>query len=260
VGPHKTGTTSIQDGCFHARDALAGRGVLYPPSIPEALFPASHNDVAFLVQRGQWDRIEHYRDQMCAQAAGYDTVLLSGEEFCPLSKSEALPHFLDVFQERFRVSIVYVEREERDRILSLIMHFVTLLPQAVLNKKTLDHFIQRLVAKNRTRLAWFRDRGAIIIPFESLTQGDLVNRFFQAVLGVGFSEICFPAKNTMEDHARSFAVHAGMLPFFGIEGHPDCRSEGTLHDANGAIFQAIKIRARERITDVLRELAEVADA
>jgi hypothetical protein len=53
VGPHKTGTTSVQSTLHANRQALLRQGVLYPSSLPRCQFETSHADVAFLIRDGK---------------------------------------------------------------------------------------------------------------------------------------------------------------------------------------------------------------
>ncbi|MEI6505200.1 MAG: hypothetical protein WCO90_04885, partial [Planctomycetota bacterium] len=52
VGPHKTGTTSVQVTLHANRDRLLRDGVLYPPTLPVAEHFTSHAALTSLLARG----------------------------------------------------------------------------------------------------------------------------------------------------------------------------------------------------------------
>lgn len=83
VGPHKTGSTSVQQALVANRERLAERGVFYPPSLAGAEFPDQHADLARLLVRDgiapACDWVLNGCDE--ARARGCDTLFLSSENF-----------------------------------------------------------------------------------------------------------------------------------------------------------------------------------
>ena len=83
VGPHKTGTTSVQVTLHANRDRLLRDGVLYPPTLPGAEHFTSHAALTSLLARGKtsefWDWLQETRQT--AEDRGCHTVFLSSEGF-----------------------------------------------------------------------------------------------------------------------------------------------------------------------------------
>ena len=75
VGPHKTGSTALQQSFLAMRDRLAGRGILYPKA--GLMFFGHHPIVDFCNQKPSGFR----PDELRAEANGAATVLLSSENF-----------------------------------------------------------------------------------------------------------------------------------------------------------------------------------
>lgn len=83
VGPHKTGSTSVQQALVAHRERLAEGRVWYPPTVEAAEFPGQHADVAALLIRAGIGPTVDWLDTARAEAErrGCDTLLLSSENF-----------------------------------------------------------------------------------------------------------------------------------------------------------------------------------
>ncbi|MFM1903431.1 MAG: hypothetical protein RLZZ440_1331 [Planctomycetota bacterium] len=83
VGPHKTGSTSVQRALVAHRERLAEAGVWYPPSLERAEFPDQHADIAGLLIKGGVDQVVAWLMTARSEAAqrGCDTLFLSSENF-----------------------------------------------------------------------------------------------------------------------------------------------------------------------------------
>ena len=116
IGPHKTGTTYLQNILWRNRSALAETGI----SVPGDEWPAQRRSVAKLVQRppgvrarpapkrrsprDAWDRLLAEVD-----ASGAHTVLLSVERLCT-AESHAVEALVQSFAPS-RVDVVYTGRD-----------------------------------------------------------------------------------------------------------------------------------------------------
>ncbi len=83
VGPHKTGSTSVQRALAAARETLATQGVWYPPSLPGASWPEQHADAWIMLRDGRAVDFDRWLDDCREEATtrGCDTLLLSSENF-----------------------------------------------------------------------------------------------------------------------------------------------------------------------------------
>jgi len=116
VGPHKTGSTSVQRALGANRDRLEAAGVLYPPSLPDAEFPGQHADLAGLLAAGAVDRMHAWLAEAhaTARARGCDTLLLSSENF----RAPTIRRELVRMQRRYRretggdTRLLYVRRDQ----------------------------------------------------------------------------------------------------------------------------------------------------
>jgi hypothetical protein len=183
VGPHKTGTTSIQYAAAQFKSVLAQQGILYPESIAGAIYPKSHNDVALLIAQGETGRVESYTDGLLAETGDSTTVFMSAEEFSPLFNSDHFGRFLDRIDPFFAVSMVYVKRRLDTLITSNVVHLIAERPDFFRRYRSLEQYIEQFADWNSRRERFFQSAGARFLLFEELLSDGLVKGFFDAVFG-----------------------------------------------------------------------------
>jgi hypothetical protein len=86
IGPHKTGTTYIQQTLFALRERLEGRGVHVPAVWNAAPGPPSRMRLVWALREGATDRIED--DLRRTMASRYDRVVVSCEALSRLEPSQ----------------------------------------------------------------------------------------------------------------------------------------------------------------------------
>ena len=125
VGPHKTGSTSVQRALVANRDRLVQAGVWYPPSLAYAQFPDQHADIAGLLVNDGVDSVSDWILRTTREAAGLgcDTLLLSSENFrAPLIRRQ-LRKVLRRYRRRTGgdTRLLYVRRDPRALARSQVM-------------------------------------------------------------------------------------------------------------------------------------------
>jgi hypothetical protein len=130
VGPHKTGSTAIQTFCEQNRKGLARAGFWYPKAGiaggQHLLLPASylqhHHCLAKDLLNGNPEQI---LASIEAETPPGLIPLLSSEVFWELLTDlpDAFESVLALLDQRYRVHFVMVERQEDERVWSLIKHF-----------------------------------------------------------------------------------------------------------------------------------------
>lgn len=212
VGPHKTGSTSVQRALAAARDSLAERGVWYPPSLPDAAWPIQHADAWRLLRqqrRAEFDRwLDICRDQ--ALARGCDTLLLSSENFHSLRTRSALAAALARHR---RINggesrYLFVQREIRDlarsRALSHIAGESGAYYALGYNLRTWACDFAALQLQHRR---WYARRGGRFIDLSGGPREALAARLLEAASGRSFSDIVNNDENVTSGRlARHFAV------------------------------------------------------
>jgi len=83
IGPHKTGTTYLQDVLAALRDRLAERGICFPAIWSEATGGTSHRDLAWAIRSGDLGRIPEQIQEILA--SGYRTVVVSSEDLSSMA-------------------------------------------------------------------------------------------------------------------------------------------------------------------------------
>ena len=114
IGLHKTGTSAIQHALFHAREALAAKGVLYPKSV--AWLDHSHHSL--LLPFWRKEAFDEPFEQLSAEinASPCSTVLISSELFPNIytqgDRFTRLWQMVSTLAEEIEV-ILYVRRQDR---------------------------------------------------------------------------------------------------------------------------------------------------
>jgi hypothetical protein len=90
IGPHKTGSTYLQNHLTQNRAALIGRGIYYPREWTTPEIGWCHAELATLLQQGAFDAIRRMFADLTA--AGWPVIVLSSEDFSSLGEDRL--HFL----------------------------------------------------------------------------------------------------------------------------------------------------------------------
>lgn len=125
VGPHKTGSTSVQRALAANRERLAESGVWYPPSLANAQFPDQHADIAILLATSLIPSALEWLQQAGDEAGrrGCDTVFVSSENF----RAPRIRHRLGILLRDHRrrtgaeTRLLYVRRESAALARSTVM-------------------------------------------------------------------------------------------------------------------------------------------
>lgn len=109
VGPHKTGTSYLQEAFAQMRPLLAGRGVHYP-----AVWGRSaHHALLDLLRAGPDPRLEQHFAEL--RAAGHDAVLISVEGLTTLPRP-AVEYLRTLIGPENPVRVVFYARSWADRL------------------------------------------------------------------------------------------------------------------------------------------------
>lgn len=184
VGPHKSGTTSIQHALHLARDDLAADGILYPPSVVQAHFPEQHSDLAFLVKANEIDQLRQYFQGVFALADERQcpVILLSGEEFSSLVNNDAFVRLVKEMRQHADVDLIFVKREIREVIRSNIMQQVLGNVFALARYAgNLDEMITNIYRWIVVQRGFFAEMGARFLEFEELVTHALPAYFVEKV-------------------------------------------------------------------------------
>ena len=135
IGPHKTGTTTIQSGLWRNKAALHEAGVYLPQTGSDVKGAVAHHNLAWAVnkRKGKTKGRENLLDNLATElhsALHFQKAILSSEEFCILAPSEIfrIKQCLRGYEVRV---VVYLRRQ--DKLLQSIWS------QLIKNPKNLYH-------------------------------------------------------------------------------------------------------------------------
>lgn len=84
IGRHKTGTTSLQQFFAQKTSLLAERGILYPETgrrTPHGTIDTAHHNFSHILHYKPVAEVEALFEDLAKEAEGFDTILLSSEDF-----------------------------------------------------------------------------------------------------------------------------------------------------------------------------------
>ncbi len=84
IGRHKTGTSSLQNFFTQKSDLLASRGILYPKTgrkTPHGTAATAHHEFSHTLHYKPAEEVETLFRDLAKEAEGFDTILLSSEDF-----------------------------------------------------------------------------------------------------------------------------------------------------------------------------------
>lgn len=260
VGPHRTGTTSIQRTLHGARMELAADGILYPESIPEAHYPEQHSDLALLIKARRSDQVRQYCENVLATAekGGCPVILLSGEEFSSLVQNGAFVDLLEGLRSLADVDLVYVRRKVTDVIRSNIMQ------QAMGNIFSLARYAGGLDDRIADSYRWhcaqrrfFEELNALFLDFETLASDGLPSRFIERLTGRSLTYLAPNRSNSTAEQITGdplLFLAAPLRVLIAIKGDqpvdaPSCYREAAALLANASVD-------REAINALLRDFNE----
>jgi len=181
VGPHKTGSTAIQEFCVGHRAELADAGYWYPFEsrwdIQHAALPAAYLQEHPFIPSELLDRDPaEVIDRIRAEIPPGFRLILSSEVFWELlmEQPESFRSMLTSLQRLYEVTVVFFERPEIEQVWSSIKH----LSRSGFAEDAAVKFTY-LLEENRTAFRHFHEMRCpkVAIPFG----GDSVSRFVSAL-------------------------------------------------------------------------------
>jgi hypothetical protein len=212
VGPHKTGSTSVQSAFHEHRSRLIDHGVFYPRP-PAGDFPESHSDAAFLLLKGQAREFDAWLAEAWrqARAAACDVLLLSSEEF---SNALVMPRLGEALQ-RFRretgaeLRPLVVQRPDVEHAVSSVLQHLTGEAGFFARQRyEIRRWACTFVRHQRHIVQFFTALGGQTLPLAGFPPERLAARLLEAGAERLFPDIDTPFKNSS---AEKFGESPALL-------------------------------------------------
>ena len=274
VGPHKTGSTSVQSACAANRERLRRDGVLYP-SFPGAAFATSHADAAFLLGAGRTDECLDWLLTAWRQAGDEDcdTLLLSSEEFSSTLVQRPLARTLRRFRRTTgaETRTVFVRRPVAELALSSLLQSITGEAGTFFKQRyDIRRWAASFATRTRAAEAFFAHQGGVTIPLAGHPPQALAARVLEAGTDRSFPDLVSPPENVSADKFHDSAlliVSYGMRVMSRvINGHsivsPPCVTEALATIESLTMNEPAFRKLLDEFTRTLREQIAlgVADA
>jgi hypothetical protein len=187
VGPHKTGSKSIQDVADKNRGLLGKHGCYYPPCPPvKGSLPVvtRHLDIWAKIKSGKLQEVFDNLKQIESDAKKYSSIFLSAEEFSVCHNDDTYLKFLDQLDKQFKLKILYCVRDIADRITSATNNSACRIPLDLSCWESLQTYVGSHVLSEFAMINFYASRGAKFLFFENLVAtGNFVAAFMEEGLG-----------------------------------------------------------------------------
>ncbi|WP_102957790.1 hypothetical protein [Mangrovicella endophytica] len=219
VGPHKTATTTLQHFFFRQRQSLAAKGLSYPVIRPGHPNQIAHNDLALAMKNGDDDLLGMYLRSILRQAIGAERVLISAEEFSDYLSNGMARGLGRMTAMLGQPRYIFVDRSDPGRFTSAILHNLAIGFEDVTSRESLQHYVDELAAFSREQRAFFAERGATFIDFDTIASSNIGYPFLQEAIGIDH-DITAESKNSRENYtsritAMSHEAGVRLASFLG---------------------------------------------
>ncbi|MFM8733851.1 MAG: hypothetical protein ACKOC8_01445 [Pirellulales bacterium] len=246
VGPHKTGSTSVQEALDAHRDRLVAGGVLYPASLPGADHATSHAALTRLLATGQEAAfLDWVADAMRdAGRQGCDTVLVSSEGFSSPRSWPSLRRIVRRLRRRTECRFVYVARDLQAVTYSMMV-------QRLHNQAGFLHPLNHDLRAWAREFACLKDReerffrrlGATVLGLEAIPRNELAARVLAAACGRDFPDI--PTGDVGRSAAKFAGTPKGLLSYalrvMEVIAHGGAMASTHTHLAAAALIRACEL-------------------
>ena len=186
VGPHKTATTSLQHFLYDNRAELLSIGVCYPVISPGVPNKISHNDLASSMIRGDDEQTSVFLDLIEEMSWKSNALILSAEDFSSCVNTK-MGDGMRLLESRFEnVKYVFVDRDDVSRLTSSLIHLLAENRKSITRYGSLETYLKASIEFSRKQRAFFDQRDAEFIDFNSLISGRVGSTFLRRVLDMDF--------------------------------------------------------------------------
>jgi hypothetical protein len=262
VGPHKTGTTSLQVALHENREALRQKGLYYPSCLAESRWPESHNEMAFKVKEGLLDLVLDRLKQIEIEVGDCKAILLSAEEFSNSHISENYEKFLAYLDQQFQLKIIYCLRDTGDRIASMAAHSACSGPLGLVPFGIIKDYARGVVHEEKAMISFYVDHKAKFLFFKDLVaHKNLIGSFLKEGVGLDM-ELPNKQVNTreayfLESQKVDVPTVQKLEPFFGVK--PDTLVKAYFKpDDQGKLFiSTIHAIAKKEVNDYVEKAEQI---
>lgn len=244
VGPHKTGTTSVQAALDVSRDRLATQGVHYPPTLPGAEHPTSHAALTRLLATGHDSEFLEWLTGALSEARRLDcdTVFLSSEGF---AGQRVWPGLVRVVRRLRRQGtecrLLYVARDLPAVTYSMMV-------QRLHNQAgflhPFDHdlrsWARNFAAQKGEEERFFRRLGGTVLRLEEIPRAALAERLLEAATGRRFTDI--PTGELGQSAAKFAGTPESLLAYtlrvMEVVAHGGTMASPRTHQAAAALIRS----------------------
>lgn len=244
IGLHKTGTTAFQDACFANRESLIERGTLYPIESSLTLGTTQHQGLVASLRFGEKDCIARRVQELAEISLGYETLLLSAEDFCHLFGAEDCMNAGDVTHSALKsafteVQYVCVIRNDREILRSTLREMIesTGMPYdgAGFVRSAIGKFYERSERIARTLKGYLK-----VLRYEELARRGLISSLLYETTGVDLPVSDAILHSTHEKDARQLLLSNMRMLLFNAE-RTATPYTAEINGRYAAIYRAITI-------------------
>ncbi len=203
VGPHKTGTTSIQKTLSENFLSLKEKGIFYPRLSDSN--EMQHSSLASFVSSNNKVALKAFVEDLneACYREKFSHVIVSGEEFCTVINTEGWGQFKDHIEKYYNMRIAYVCRDPVERLVSGIMHTFFVNP-CELRKHGDDIrcYMEKWLVWDESLKSKWASEGADLISFSDIKGRNITGDFLRTWAGLNIEFPSDSAVNRADDRNR----------------------------------------------------------
>jgi len=188
VGPHKTGSTTIQSSFFENSGGLFDLGYIYPKMYKEAAFKEQHSELVTYSEIDNGSKTKNFftllHDEVIINKK--NGAIISGEEFSNLQYDKFLNVFYTEIESDWNVQYYFYKRPIKELMISNALQFLFgELGYFFQMNYRIEHFFEEFIEASLRKEEFFRKRNTCFIELNTVSKNiamDLFHRISQIEL------------------------------------------------------------------------------
>jgi len=206
VGPHKTGSTTIQSFLHKKKGILLNNFYYHYPSIIEER--NQHSDVAFSIKKNDF-----FHDDFLNKINNMDeSIIISGEEFSTLNEQQ-IKYLIDKLNTFENIEFIWVHRKLKDWTRSIMFHSIFYDINNIIWINNLKDYISLQVQDYQAKFNIFNKFKLIKIDYEQIAGDNFIKEFFRKIC-INFNEDIIIWENNSNNHMNNSEMHSNNLKKF----------------------------------------------
>lgn len=250
VGPHKTGSTSLQKCLYENRDILLKDGILYPDSPPGSNFIEQHSDIVFYLLSNNINLVDDYLSEIHQKSISVKArfILISGEEFFNLLGTDHFSCLVDKISSKYRLRVLYIKRDIEELAYSNCMQYILGdIYELGGHGYNIENYISDFYDREKQVLLWIKEHNIEVISFKDIRGSSYTRKFVQIVTGIDLPYLDTGYSNVQNDKSIDDILLSPLRLLIGF------------NDNNHPLHESVQRKARECINNGVLDYLKISN-